>query len=78
MSTKMVLQCLKMRPRVRSFASAISHSANIIGSYNHPSKCDQEITPKFLSSAEHKKKLFVGYETTSKLFFSIDLSRSLY
>ena len=34
------------------------------------------ITPKFLSSGEHKNKLFVGYETTSKLFFPIDLSKS--
>ena len=33
------------------------------------------ITPKFLASGEHKKKSFVGYETTSKLFFSINLSR---
>ena len=70
----MVLQCLKMRPRVRTFASEISHNANIIGSYNRPSKCDEEITLKFLSSGEHTEKSFVGYETTSKLFFPINLS----
>ena len=33
------------------------------------------ITPKFLSSGEHKNKLFVRYETTTKLFFPFDLFR---
>ena len=36
------MQCLKTRPRVRTFASAILNNANIIGSYNHPSTCDEE------------------------------------
>ena len=36
MGTKTILQCLKMRPRVRTFASAISHSVNIVGSYDIP------------------------------------------
>ena len=35
----------------------------------------QRITPKFLSSGEHKKKLFVWYETTLKLFFRSIYSR---
>ena len=34
----------------------------------------RRIISKFLSSGEHKKKLFVGYEIASKLSFPIDLS----
>ena len=35
----------------------------------------RRITPKFLSSGEHKKKLFVGYKTALKLFFCSIYSR---
>ena len=39
----MVLQCVETRPRVHTFTSASPlNNSNIIGSYNHPSKCDEE------------------------------------
>ena len=42
MGTKTVLHFLKMRPRsILSLVQSLN-SANIIGSYNHPSKCDEE------------------------------------
>ena len=62
--------------RVHTFASVSSlNNTNIIGSYNHPSKCDEESLQSSYRG-EHNMKLLVGYETTSKLFFLIDLFKS--
>ena len=73
MGTKMVLQCLKTRPRVHIFTSARSlDDDNIIGSYNNASTCNKESLQSSYRG-EHKMKLLVGYETTSKLFFLINL-----
>ena len=37
------MQCAEIRPKVHTFTSASSlNDNNIIGSYNHPSKCDEE------------------------------------
>ena len=72
----MVFQCLKTRPRVHTFTSASSlNNDNIIKSYGNPSTCDKESLQRSYRR-EHKMKLFVGYETTSKLFFLIDLFKS--
>ena len=72
MGTKTVLQCLKTRPRVHIFNSAKSlNNDNIIKSYGNPSTCDKESLQSFYRG-EHKMKLLVGYETTSKLFFPIN------
>ena len=59
---------------ILSLVQVLSTIINIDRSYNCPSKCDEEITPKFQSSGEHKTELFVRYETTTKLFFPINLS----
>ena len=68
----MVLQCFKTRPRVHSFTSAKSlNNDNVIKSYGNPSTCDQESLQSSYSG-EHKMKLLVGYEITSKLFFLIN------
>ena len=36
------IACLKTRPRVYTFVVQSLNNANIIGSYNHPSTCDEE------------------------------------
>ena len=76
--SKTVLQCVETRPRVHTFTSASSlNNNNIIGSYNYPSTCNKES----LQSHQWRRtneEIMVGYETTSKLFFLIDLFKSLY
>ena len=68
----MVLQCFETRLRVHTFTSASSlNNDNIIGSYNNPSTCNKESLQSSYHG-EHKMKLLVGYETTSKLFFPIN------
>ena len=58
---------------VHTFTSARSlNNDNIIGSYNNPSTCKEESLQSSYR-AEHKMKLFVGYETTSTLYFLINL-----
>ena len=70
--SKTVLQCLKTRPRVHTFTSTKSlNNDNIIKSYGNPSKCDKESLQSSYHGV-HKTKSFVGYETTSKLFFPIN------
>ena len=66
---KTVLQCLKTRPRVHTLTSAKSlNNDSIIKSYGNPSTCNKESLQSSYRG-EHKMKLLVTYETTSKLFF---------
>ena len=63
---------LGKRPRVHTFTSASSlNNDNIIKSYGNPSTCDKESLQSSYRG-EHKMKLLVGYETTSKLLFSVN------
>ena len=69
----MVLQCLETRPRVHTFTSASSlNNTDIVESYNNPSTCAKNQS-KVPISGEHKIEIAVGYETTSKLSFPINL-----
>ena len=69
----MVLQYLETRPRVHTFTSASSlNNDNIIKSYGNPSTCDKESLQSSYHG-EQKMKFLVGYETTSKLFYLINL-----